>query len=148
MSGMRQAGRANWLMIAGGLGVIAVIILLFLSSESPSNVAEKFMEALAKGDVSKLTELSLVEPGQKELLKRQWEYCVNVAGPYYRFQWKVLSEKESDPKNAAVSLFVWRDALSPSTFEERFALPMVKTNSGWKVDYHGINREMYPGLPR
>lgn len=145
---MRRAGRANWIMVTGLVGVLAIVVLLLFSGQSPSAAAAEFMTALGKGDVNELARLSYMEDDPPEKVREQWEYATKVVAPYYRFRWQILGETRSDDTHAAVRMYVWRDAQIPTTYEENYQLPMVKIGKEWKVDVRGMNRTMYPGLPR
>lgn len=144
---MKRRGRANWLVILGSIGLVVIIALFFLGGRSASSVAAEFMSALGKHDVAKLTELSYMDGSTPEEVRKKWEYTVQVA-PYYRFRWQFLGESNPTPDSAAVRLWVWRDAQSPATYEEKFEIPLVKIDGNWKVDVRGLNRLMFPALPR
>lgn len=148
MMSMNRSGRASWVLIAGLVGVGLVIAILFLGGESPTAAAGKFMTALSKGDVRTLTDLSYLSGENKDQIERQWDYAVNVAGPYYRFKYSIRSERIVDSNDAAVSLSVWRNYFSGISYDEKFELPMIKQEGKWLVDVRGINREMFPALPR
>jgi hypothetical protein len=146
---MRKAGRTNLLILTGVVCAIVVAALFFMRSESPATTAAQFMNALAKGDVDKLADLTYLGDDSREEIRKKWDYTVNTAGPYYRFLWRPVSSSQADDKNANVRIEVNRNSLSPESYPEAFQIPLVKDESGkWKVDVRGINREMYPQLPR
>ncbi|MCO5297763.1 MAG: hypothetical protein M9921_12980 [Fimbriimonadaceae bacterium] len=145
---MKTAGRVSPLLILGVASILVLAFLLMQSSSTPSGVAAEFMTALGKGDVDELMRVSYA-PGRDEAeMRKEWEFAVNVAGLHYRFAYRILNSKQADDKNASVSLHVFRNADLDSTYGEKYEIPMVKVGDEWKVDAFGLNREMYPGLPR
>ncbi len=62
--------------------------------------------------------------------------------------YSIRSERIVDSNDAAVSLSVWRNYFSGISYDEKFELPMIKQEGKWLVDVRGINREMFPALPR
>lgn len=145
---MKQAGKASLVTILGVVAAAVVVGLFFVRVESPSVVASKFMSALAKGDVDGLTKWSYSDRDTAEL-KKQWEYSVNVAGPFYIFAWQIRGDQIADDNHASVRLEVVRDADKPDAYPENFALPMVRVkDTGWRVDIRNVSRQMYPALPR
>lgn len=146
---MRQSGKVNFLVVAvAAIAVIGGTLAVVMGGDSPTTVTNKFMVALATGDVDTLTEVSYMPDSSEEETRAAWDRTVNVVAPYYRFRWKTLSQSRADEKTASVDLWVWRDAMSPSTYEEKFGIPLVKEGRTWKVDVRGVPREMFPGLPR
>lgn len=143
---MLRSGKAHWITIFGILGVIALIAIFLISGESPTGVANRFLVALAKGDVDTLTDLSYYE-GSKETLREKWKYATQVSGPYYRFAWTITTTKQPDDKSAAVRTSMFR-GFGPGSFGENFDIPLVKVDGKWKVDVHAISRGLFPGLPR
>jgi hypothetical protein len=144
---MKRLGRINWVLVS----VVGIVLLfgssLLFGSESPQSVGSRFMTALAKGDVDQLAELSYPQE-RKEDFRKQWDWAVNVAGPHYRFVWKVTGFTQLDEDTASVRMMVARNVMTPGTYEEKFELPMVREDNTWRVDVRAVNREMYPGLPR
>ncbi|MEI8282414.1 MAG: hypothetical protein WCG75_08420, partial [Armatimonadota bacterium] len=71
--------------------IVGMIFVSFLfTKEDPASVGSQFMDALARHDVDKLTELSLVgktDPSKAEAernkLRDQWKFCVETAGEHY-----------------------------------------------------------------
>jgi len=145
---MHRSGRASWVLVAGLASIALVAAIFFLGGEGPSAVANKFMKALARGDVNQLAALSTIGENSTEELKKKWEYAVNVAGPHYRFAYAIRSERQMSDDEAAVSIGVWRNYFSGIAYDEKFELPMIRKDGKWLVEVRGINREMYPGLPR
>ena len=145
---MNRSGRVNLLILAG-LGIIALVgVLFFLNQDSMMGAGTRFMTALAKHDVDTLTSLTYLDRRDPAKVKADWEFAVNEAGKHYRFMWVAETAKEADASNGAIQLRVWRNLDQPSTFDEKFQLPMIKENGKWKVLVSGISREMFPGLPR
>jgi len=109
------------------------------------------MSALAKGDIKTLTDMTYLRGENREQIEKQWKFAVEEVSPNYLFRWDINHGRELSGSTASVSIKVWRNAMSQSTYDEKFELPLVKnaeTDGKWKVDVTGINREMYPGLPR
>lgn len=145
---MRRSGKANWLIVTGLLGVVLIAVVLVLGRQSPSTAANRFMTALATGDVETLTELSVMENDTRESIRQKWDYATKVAGPHYRFTWTTISETISGPDTATVTMLVIRNYDDPASYEERMQLPMLRRDGQWKVDVRAINRKLYPALPR
>lgn len=145
---MIRSGKASWVMVAGLAGVALVVGIFILGGDSPSSVAGKFMTALSLGNVDQLTELSYLPGEDKSKVSQQWDYAVNVSGKYYRFKFAIRSDRIISDTEAAVSISMWRNYFSGIAYDEKFELPMVKDHGKWLVDVRGINRELFPGLPR
>jgi len=97
--------------------------------------------------VDRLCELSYF-PGDKEKLRKQWEFAVNDAGKYYVYTWQFTGTTISDSDTAAVAMAFMANADQSGSPESKIQLPMVKENGVWKVDVKAITTEMYPALPR
>jgi hypothetical protein len=146
---MNQSGRVNPVTLFAVIAVVLFAFVILFSRESLSTVGARFMGALARHDVDTLTEMSYMGDGvSKDEIRKKWDFAVNDAGKYYRFYWKVLGTNQSSEKDAAVRLEVTRNIDSGSAYEERYQLPLIKVGNDWKVFVRGINREMFPGLPR
>lgn len=143
---MVRAGRAHWITIAGIAGAVALAIVLYFGGDSPTSVANRFLVALAKGDVETLVELSYYE-GDESLLRKQWEYATRVAAPYYRFTWDIVTVKQPTEDSAAVRTSFER-SYGPGSFPERFDIPLRRVNGKWMVDVRLLSRGLYPALPR
>jgi hypothetical protein len=145
---MNVRGRVNLLFLAliGVIGLVAVIF--FVRQDSMGGAGTRFLTALAKHDVNTLTELTYLDKRDPEQVRKQWDFAVNEAAKHYRFLWVVDNSTQADADNGALQLRVWRNLDSPSTYDERFQLPMAKEDGKWKVVVSGISREMFPGLPR
>lgn len=147
---MRRSGRASLLAILGALGVAVVAALFVFGGESPTSAANRFMSALARGDVEQLTKLSYMGELPESRIREKWEYTTKVASPYYRFTWRTYSELRPTDDTAAVGVMVTRNARPDniSAYEERFGIPLVRKNGLWLVEVRGLARTMYPALPR
>lgn len=145
---MRRSGRASLLAILATLSAVVVVALLFFGSESAQSVGSRFMSCLAKGDVDGLTKLSYMEGKTPEEIKEKWAYATQKVAPFYRFVWRPVSSTDIDKDTANVKVEVVTDALSGQSYPEFFELPMRKVDGQWKVEVGGIDRKMYPGLPR
>ncbi len=146
-----KAGRVSLvtlLVLFAIIGGIVIGAIFALSGESASSAATRFLSALATGNVKTLSEMTYLAGRSPENIEEQWTYATKVVAPYYRFQWKITNEVMVDQQNASVSVAMLRNATDPSSYEEKFGLPMMKVDGKWKVDVRGINRTMYPGLPR
>ncbi len=145
---MKQSGRASLITLLGFASVIVVILLFTLSRESAQSVANRFLVALAEGDVAELTELSSMPGQSKEEIQKAWEYTTGTVGPHYRFTWTITVASEANNKNANVKLQLLRNVGSPQQFEQKLEIPLVRDDRDWKVDVRALNRDLYPGLPR
>jgi hypothetical protein len=145
---MRRAGRVSLVSILALVAIAMVAVVLLFSKQSLSNVGGQFMDALARGDVNKLAELSSLPKDSPDEVKQKWEFATQVAGKDYSFKWTITSESQASEDSGTVRLQVERNFGSGSSYGENFELPMVKVNGQWKVDVAGISREMYPGLPK
>lgn len=145
---MRTAGRVSLLLIAGIACVLLVVVPFFLAGDSPTSAASRFMILLAKGDAEGLTDMSYLGGTPREEMLKQWDFTVHDAAPYYRFTWNIHRTDLPNANSANVAIGVQRNAGTSGEYEENFGLPMIKVDGKWKVDVRGINREMYPDLPR
>ena len=144
----RSAGRVPWVTLFVVAMVLAVAAGFAFAQRSPATVGSEFMDALARGDVETLTKLSVIGDEPKASIRKKWDFAVNKAAPYYRFTWSVAGGEETKGDGALVRVKVSRNVGGGGSYEENFQLPLVKTDDGWKVEVAGINREMFPGLPR
>jgi hypothetical protein len=145
---MKRAGKAHWLTLAGIVSIFIVIGLFLFAKDDVAETTGGFMNALARGDVGRLVELSYYPEINQDQLKKKWDFTVNRAGPHYRFSYRIVNITHSDPSTAAATLMVIRNVDSGSSYEEKFQLPLVKDRDQWKVDIRAISRTLYPGLPR
>ena len=144
----RRAGRVPWITLFAVAMILAVVGGFVYAQKSPGTVGSAFMDALARGDVETLTSLTVLGDEPRDEIRRKWDFAVNKAGPYYRFLWKVDGAEETKGGQALVRVKVQRNVESGGSYDEPFQLPLVRTKDGWKVEVGGINREMFPGLPR
>jgi hypothetical protein len=155
MKEMRIRGAVNFLLLGLVLMLVLVVGAFALAKEEPGSVAAQFMSALAKHDAKKLAELSYIgktEPAEieatREKLQKDWDFCVNTAGKYYTFRWRISGARKANEDSASVTLQVQRNLVSGGSYDEKYELPMEKEGGKWKVDATGISSEMFPGLPR
>jgi hypothetical protein len=152
MKSNRRSGRISIL----GLAVFAIVGMILASmvfaKEDPSSVGAQFMDALARHDVDKLTELSYVDqsnPGAAEetrkRLREQWTFSVKVAGQYYTFFWRITGATTTSDTTGSV--IVQLNKGGPNAYDEKFELPLAKSGDKWKVDVTQISRVMFPALP-
>lgn len=144
---MKGSGRVSLVGLLSVLALGLVVSVLFMSKESLGSVGSRFMSALSKGDVDSLTKMSYTDNKNQGDMRKQWETSVKV-GKYYNFFWRVLSSTQADANTGSVRVGVTKSPESGSSYEENFALPMIKVGDEWKVDVKAISREMYPALPR
>jgi hypothetical protein len=148
----RKSGRFSIL----GLGAVAIVSMIiasiFLAKEDPSSIGGQFMDALARHDVAKLTELSYVSSSdpkvadeEKKRLQGEWDFSVNMAGKHYPFMWRITGSNSSTDTTSSVTVQVTRGG--PGGMDEKFELPMEKQNGKWFVDVGSISRMMFPALP-
>ena len=148
---MKRSGRIHWLILIGIVGLVALAVLLFVGGTGPTVVADKFLTALSKGDVNTLADLS--DPGSKskEQLRKEWDFVVHKAAPYYQFKWRLKEEHIQPGGNDASVDFIANVDLEKGehlAFDQKFELPMARRNGAWKVRVAGINRLFYPFMPR
>ncbi|HEY0867724.1 MAG TPA: hypothetical protein VGE01_10110 [Fimbriimonas sp.] len=146
---MNQSGRVNPVTLLAVVAIVLFAFVLLFSREGVSTVGARFMGALARHDVDTLTKMTYLGEGiSDEEIRKKWDFAVNEAGKHYRFAWKVTGTTQTTENEAAVRLQVVRNMESGAAYEENFQLPLVKRNGEWKVFVRGINREMFPALPR
>ncbi len=145
---MKRLGRVNLILILAVAGMAVILALMLFTKPSPTQVANDFMVALAKGDVPKLTELSFLDGDDKAAMTKKWEYTTQVVGPHYHFRWLTVAETQADSNTANVKIRLYRNSRNPGTYEENFAVPLIQKDGRWLVDVRSISRELYPGLPR
>jgi hypothetical protein len=145
---MNRSGRVSLLGILGLGSILLIVALLFLSRESLNSVGGRFMTALAKGDVDTLTKMSFLGKRTPEEIRDMWKFTTGVSGKYYNFRYRITSSRQADANSGTVTMMFTKDAESPSAFEEKREIPLVRVNDEWKVDVANLSRDMYPGLPR
>ncbi|CAN5536981.1 hypothetical protein BH11ARM1_BH11ARM1_10180 [soil metagenome] len=145
---MKQSGKASLVMIASIVAVVLVVALFAFSKESIASVGAKFMNALYSGNVKTLTDMTYLGNQSREDMEKQWDFAVNKAAPYYLFEYRIVAARQIDPNTASVTMQVTRDVLRSGAYAEKFELPLVRVDDGWKVDVRALSREMYPALPR
>ncbi len=151
---MKQIGRVHWLVLVGIAGLIGLVVLLLFGGLGPSAVAGNFMTALAKGDVDRLTAMTYAKQKSPDDIRKQWDFTVHQASPYYRFTWKIMNEHIQGDTEATVKLDVRRyiaqtlHANQVPGYYEHFEIPLTKIDGQWKVRVDAINRDLYPFLPR
>jgi hypothetical protein len=144
---MRISGRINVFVPFAILMVAMVAVVLFFSKSSPTAAGSSFMDALVRGDVNELTELSYLGNTPKSEIQKEWEFATQVAGKHYDFSWSITASTTLGD-SGSVQLSVYRNFGNPGAYPENFSLPMTLVNGQWKVDVANVSRELYPGLPR
>ena len=70
---MKQSGRISILMLASIFSVVLVTLILIFSRESLSTVGARFMDALERHDVNKLTALSMMNGKTEDQIRKEWD---------------------------------------------------------------------------
>jgi hypothetical protein len=144
---MRTAGRINLIYLFVVVVVVMVAVVLIFSKQSPAQAGGEFMDALVRGDVNELTDLSYLGQTPTSEVKKEWEFATQVAGKHYNFSWQITASTAMGD-SGSVQLSVFRNFGSAGSYPENFALPMTLVNGQWKVDVANLSRELYPGVPR
>ena len=152
MKSKRQSGKISLLGLGGAAIVAMIVASLFLAKEGPAAVGGQFMDALARRDVDKLTELTYIQStdpkeieGERKRIHDQWDFSVNVAGQHFPFLWRATSSSSSTDTSATVTVMFTRG--TPDGYEEKYELPLEKVNGKWFVNVSSISRAMFPALP-
>jgi hypothetical protein len=152
MNRNRQSGKFNPLALAFVAIVGMIVASLAFAKEDASAVGAQFMDALARHDAEKLTELSFIEKSEKvsaeearKQLFEQWNFSVNTAGKHYPFVWKSSGSIKSTDTEATVIVMINKGG--PNGYDEKYELPMEKVDGKWKVVASSISRTMFPALP-
>lgn len=144
-------------LVAGKVSVTVIVIVAFLvglvammlvSGDTPTTTAAQFMKALEDGDYKTLAAMSYGGEVPQSVLEEQWEYTMTVAAPHFQFTYEIKGETQPSRDSAIVWMMFTKNVASGGSYAERFDLPMVRTEDGWKVDVFSMNRDMFPGLPR
>ncbi|MBX3096928.1 MAG: hypothetical protein KF812_08705 [Fimbriimonadaceae bacterium] len=151
MSLMKRAGKVHWMIVTGIAGAfiaVAALIASFLFSDSPGRTASEFMVALATHDTKMLAKTSFIEGKSEAELEEDWKYATEVAGKHYRFRYDIKSVTRSGDTTASATLLMVRNADDSSAYEDLYGLPLEKIDGQWKVDLVGIDRRIFPRMPR
>ena len=144
----RRRRRLNPFVIVGVVCILILLPLFCISRKSPGAYAADFMTALGNGDVNKLAELSIIGNDDLATRKKLWQESVDNA-KYYTFTWRITNETDLSDTEAAVTLQMRRNLqLKMGEDEEPYQLKLIKKDGEWKVLVDGMNREIYPYLPR
>jgi hypothetical protein len=141
-----RSGRISLVLLASLLSVALIVVLVVVSGPSPRTAAEQFMSALAKGDVDRLTELSIVHDKSKNEIHKEWELAVKY-GQTYTFSWEVGSVQQQGD-TASVRVDVTPTIFGTAPYAQPKPLQLQKVNGVWKVDVAEATRDMYPYLPQ
>jgi hypothetical protein len=145
---VRRTGKVNVAVIVVVACLLTFGALSMFGGERPIQVVAKFMDALAKGDVERLTALSNAPGFTPEELKSEWERSTGEAGRYFKFIYHVQSESLPTETTAVVVVNFTPEAGSEVAYERRIEVPLSKIDGKWKVDVLALNRDIYPGMPR
>lgn len=145
---MTRSGRFNPFIVVGVICILILIPLFVVSRRGPENDAADFLTALGKGDVDQLAKLSVIGNHNLDERKKLWQQTVD-ASKYFTFTWRISDVANVTPDRAAVTIQERRALeLRLGEDEEPHMITMVKTPEGWKVLVDGMDREIYPYLPR
>ncbi len=150
---MRQSGKINLLTLAFVAIIGMVVASLFFAKEDPQAIGAQFMDALARHDAKKLTELSYTgktDPASIETEKKRlfsdWDFCVNTAGKHFPFYWRITNSVVSSESTASVTVQISKGG--PQGYEEKYELPLIKEGGKWVIEVGSVSRTMFPALPR
>jgi hypothetical protein len=141
----KRSGRISFVSIAAVFAVALLAFLFFSAGASPRTAAIDFMSSLAKGDVEKLTDLSLIQDRNKDQIHAQWQEAMKY-GKNYRFVWQIGAIK-TDGDTATARIDVTKSP-SPEAATDKYELILKKVDGAWKVDVAQITRDMFPYLPQ
>jgi hypothetical protein len=145
---MKRSGRMNPFMIVGVICLIILIPLFLISKRGPESYAAEFLTALGAGDANKLAELSVIGNRTLDEKRKLWQQSVDDA-KYYMFTWRITDVSDIADDRAAVKIQERRNLqIKMGEDEEPHQITMVKTSDGWKVLVDGMDRDIYPFLPR
>ncbi|MBS1717313.1 MAG: hypothetical protein JSS72_06245 [Armatimonadetes bacterium] len=144
---MKQAGRVPWILILILAGVAVIGSVFLVNAAGPQPVAVKFMDALAKQDIDKLTELSIIGNDSPEMIHKKWEETFKYA-KYFKFRYQITDVVIASDNTANAKLTYWDNYMVRATTDKNFQIPMIKQDGKWKVHVGEISREMFPFLPR
>src|ERR1700761_7837910 len=129
----RSSGRVSLFSLFAVVAVVMVAVVLLFSKSSPGAAGGQFMDALVRGDVNELCNLSYMGDTPPDEMRKEWEFATQVAGKHYNFSWQITASTALG-NTGSVQLSVQRNFGTPGAYPENFALPMVLTNGQWKVD--------------
>lgn len=136
------------MILLAPLALLVVVGLLMFSEESPEVATNKFLVALAKADTKTLARVSHMEGISEPELEKKWDKTVNQVAKHFIFTWRVVASSQASPERASVDLQFTKNLDNPSSYEEKFGIPLEKIDGKWKVLVSELDREMFPGLPR
>lgn len=141
-----KSGRISFLAIVviASLLFLGGIIAFSRGSDTPETAAIAFMDALARGDVDKLTETSHIDDNSKEELHAKWKECMGYTR-HYLFQWAFKTSRHLDENSAVATINMYGIGAAA---DQDFRIPMVKHEGRWKVDIAVTDRALFPSLPR
>src|SRR5271155_5357929 len=98
---MRLASmRINLMWVGLAMAAILIAFFVFAGRGSPTATANDYIEALGRGDVAKLTELTYVRSGDRDAMMKGYEFSTQEAGKNYSFLWRVKDEHQADANTA------------------------------------------------
>ena len=139
--------RINPIIFIGVLGLVAIPIIMLMLGQSPQSAANEFMQALAKGDVDKLTEMSYL-PDPSRPLRDQWKDTFDLYAKDYIFGYEMGTSEKMGPNDAVIKVTIV-EFRGPEMHENDTAnLPLKRVDGKWKVALRDLSRTFFPGLPR
>jgi hypothetical protein len=140
--------RFNFVILLGLVGLAVVLLLVFMDEAGPERAAHDFMQALAKKDIDKLTELTYLEERTAEEIRPQWDFALNKAAKHFMFLYGIdgVQKLGDDRAVAKITLIEFR---GPAASEiEPVEVAMIKHEGMWKVDLTSTSRRFFPALPK
>lgn len=131
--------------LLGVVGVVAIVVILFMTGDSAQSRANLFMAALAEGNAEKAAELSDIANLDEAAEVEAWKETVKRSR-HYLFSWTVMGAVPTDSERTSVRMRIVRN-VSLNAYEEPFDVVMVKKDGEWLVDTDSLSRDIFPWLP-
>jgi hypothetical protein len=145
---MKRSGRINPFVVVGVVCLIVLLPLIFISKRGPGAYAADFLTALGSGNVDQLAQLSVIGDHNLEERKKLWQDSLN-SSKYFTFTWRITDVSDLAEDRAAIKTQERRNLqIKMGEDEEPHEFTMVKTPDGWKALLDGMDRDIYPYLPR
>lgn len=146
---MKRPGRASPVAVVAVLCIAGVLgVLIFgRSGNTPAGAVNSFFRALGDGDVDGVIKSSYLGDEPEDRAREKWKETIHNA-EYWRFAWQIKETFTTDPEQAAVVIDMYKNFGVKQQEAEHYQVPVTKIDGTWKVDAKGLNREMYPSLPR
>ncbi len=145
---MKRSGRFNPFIVVGVICALLLVPLFLIGRRGPENYAADFLNALGDGDANRLAEVTVIGNHNFEERKKLWEESL-ANSKYYTFSWRISDVTKLDDDHSAVTIQERRNLqIRMGEDEDAHMITVIKTNDGWKVLIDGMDREIYPFLPR